>query len=211
MKPTLFNLAEDVHILLEALDNTDDAELKLAVEQYLNVSSDQLNVKIDSYGVLIKEHEARSKALKEEAGRLLDLHKSYENSAKRLKSSIDWVMQNILKIKRINSPRFVFNIQNVGGPRALIQTENIDLDKLDNKYVVTYKTLNTDQLRSELNEYEAELEALSEIPTADNTEVEVFKIKAEAYEACLAHLKTKYASALALGYLAPRGKALYIK
>ena len=99
MKPTLFNLAEDVHILLEALDNTDDAELKLAVEQYLNVSSDQLNVKIDSYGVLIKEHEARSKALKEEAGRLLDLHKSYENSAKRLKSSIDWVMQNILKIK----------------------------------------------------------------------------------------------------------------
>lgn len=72
--------------------------------------NDAIEDKAIGYAKVIKNLEAKAKAIKEEETRLADRRKSLENNIKRLKTSLEQAMIDLNK-KRIETDLFNFNIQ----------------------------------------------------------------------------------------------------
>lgn len=113
----------------------------------------EIEEKADGYAKIIKELEAKQKARKEEAKRLTDSAKAFENRVKALKNNLFNAMKETGKTKFATN-LFSFNIVKNGGKQAL----TID-GEVPEEYTKTVIENDTDKIR-------ADLEAGKELPFA---------------------------------------------
>ena len=104
----------------------------------------EIEDKADNYAKIIKELEAKQKARKEEAKRLTDSAKVFENRAKALKNNLFNAMKETGKTKFATN-LFSFNIVKNGGKQAL----TIDGD-VPEEYTKTIIENDTDKIRQAL-------------------------------------------------------------
>lgn len=106
----------------------------------------EIEEKADGYAKIIKELEAKQKARKEEAKRLTDSAKVFENRVKALKNNLFNAMKETGKTKFATN-LFSFNIVKNGGKQAL----TID-GEVPEEYTKTVIENNTDKIRQALEE-----------------------------------------------------------
>ena len=104
----------------------------------------EIEDKADNYAKIIKELEAKQKARKEEAKRLTDSAKVFENRAKALKNNLFNAMKETGKTKFATN-LFSFNIAKNGGKQAL----TID-GEVPEEYTKTIIENDTDKIRKAL-------------------------------------------------------------
>ena len=103
----LYNLADEIEVDEngEIIDNSD-----LLLELFNELSNDKLESKLENVMYIIKEMEVSQKALKEEAKRLTDKAKVFENRANRLKEMIKDVMI-VSGQSKIKTDKFNFSVK----------------------------------------------------------------------------------------------------
>lgn len=106
----------------------------------------EIEEKADGYAKIIKELEAKQKARKEEAKRLTDSAKVFENRVKALKNNLFNAMKETGKTKFATN-LFSFNIAKNGGKQAL----TIDGD-VPEEYTKTIIENDIDKIRQALEE-----------------------------------------------------------
>lgn len=123
MSKTLFDLGADAEaldaLLTELEGDISDPAVAEAIDAWLQENHDGLEKKLDGYGALIREREAKAEARKAEAARLLELSRTDENMAKRLKERLFFFFDERGVAKK-ETARFKFSIVSNGGKLPLI-------------------------------------------------------------------------------------------
>lgn len=127
---TLYEITEDYRRLLELAEDPEiDADI---IADTLEAIEGELEVKAENAARVIRQLEADAEALKREAQRFQKRQKAAENSAKRLKSLLQYAM--IATDKRsFQTENFKFRIQK--NPPALKLAEDIDLANVPAEYI----------------------------------------------------------------------------
>jgi hypothetical protein len=107
--------------------------------------------RLDSYFGLIKVKQYLSKFRDEEAKRLKELSRTDANVAKKLQKRM-LVEMEILGITKIETDRYKASISNNGGALPLDIDENITVDQIPQEYLIVRYDLNTDKIRSDLED-----------------------------------------------------------
>lgn len=125
---TLFEIGADTQalndLLVELEGDISDPAVAEAIDGWLNETSTALDKKLDGYGALIREREAKAAARKAEAQRLLDLAKTDENTVKRLKERLQFFF-DANGITKQETARFKFSVVANGGKLPLIINEGL--------------------------------------------------------------------------------------
>lgn len=105
----LYNLADEIEVDEngEVIDNSD-----LLLELFNELSNDKLDTKLENVMYIIKELEVSQKALKDEAKRLTEKAKVFENRSTRLKDMIKDVMSASGQSK-IKTDKFSFSVKTI--------------------------------------------------------------------------------------------------
>ena len=155
---TIYELTSNYEHLLNMLYDEDVDEQ--AILDTLESIEGDIEDKADGYAKIIKELEAKQKARKEEAKRLTDSAKIFENRVKALKSNLFNCMKFTGKTK-FTTNLFSFNIAKNGGKQQL----TIDGD-VPKEYTRTITENDIDKIRQALENGEnlpfAHLEPRSE-------------------------------------------------
>lgn len=138
----LYQLTNDYETVLNMLYDEDTDEQMIL--DTLEAIEGEIEDKADNYAKIIKELEAKQNARKEEAKRLTDSAKVFENRVKTLKSNLFNAMKETGKTKFATN-LFSFNIAKNGGK----QTLTID-GEVPEEYTKTVIENDTDKIRSDL-------------------------------------------------------------
>lgn len=138
----IYQLANNYETVLNMLYNEEIDEQMIF--DTLESIEGEIEEKADNYAKIIKELEAKQKARKEEAKRLTDSAKVFENRVKALKNNLFNVMKETGKTKFATN-LFSFNIAKNGGKQAL----TIDGD-VPEEYTKTIIENDTDKIRQAL-------------------------------------------------------------
>lgn len=209
----LQDIAEELQLLLTAIEEVSDDEAKEILKSAISVKSEDLNTKIEGYCWAIKELEASSKARKEEADRLSSLSKYDENQAKRLKGLLQWVMDEMLKCKSIKTRSFNVTAQNAGGKQSIeyiIEHEEVSskdylsiteevASQLSDRYVDVKTTyaINTSYVREDLEDMQKRIDGLDK----DNPE----------YSKLVNEIEEEYSEVLTIARLKNRNRIAVIR
>tara|TARA_B100001123_G_C15047223_1_gene922064 strand:+ start:315 stop:827 length:513 start_codon:yes stop_codon:yes gene_type:complete len=132
MIKTLFNIADDMIALDDLLTEVDgdvsDPEVADYVDQLFQENSQNLKQKVENYCWLIREKEARSKALQAEADRLAREAKIETNKAKGLKDRLMFNLER-QEIKKVQTDQFRVSIASNGGKLPLHVEEHLVPDQ----------------------------------------------------------------------------------
>jgi hypothetical protein len=117
MSGTIFNISDDMAALERLLwesggDITGDAETAVAAWEAELAAN--LYAKLDAYGGLISEIEARAAARRAEATRILDLAKADEKAAANLRERLRFVFET-RALGKVETPRYRFSLVQNGG------------------------------------------------------------------------------------------------
>lgn len=123
----------------------DDIDEQMVLDTLESIEGD-IEDKAENYAKIIKELESKQNARKEEAKRLTDSAKVFENRVKALKSNLFNVMKETGKTK-FSTNLFSFNIAKNGGKQPL----TIDGD-VPEEYTKTVIENDTDKIRQALEE-----------------------------------------------------------
>jgi hypothetical protein len=138
----LYQLNSNYETVLNMLYDEDiDEQMVLDT---LEAIEGEIEEKADGYAKIIKELEAKQNARKEEAKRLTESAKVFENRAKVLKTNLYNTMKSMGKTK-FATDLFSFNIAKNGGKQAL----TIDGD-VPEEYTKTIIENDTDKIRQAL-------------------------------------------------------------
>tara|TARA_R100000654_G_scaffold41242_2_gene67364 strand:+ start:1261 stop:1770 length:510 start_codon:yes stop_codon:yes gene_type:complete len=148
---TLYEISDDLKALEELLieqggDVSTPADEDV-VMSWLQENQEQLEKKLENYGRMIRELEARSKARLEEAKRLKTRATVDANAAQNLKERLMWFMQE-RGTKKVETDSFRFSVRKNGGRAPLIYDAN-DVPK---DYMMVFPTPNTTKIREELEQ-----------------------------------------------------------
>lgn len=138
----LYELTSDWNNVANMLYN-EDIDEQMILDTLESIEGD-IEDKADGYAKIIKELEARQKARKEEAKRLADSAKTFENKIKFLKQNLYNSMKETGKTK-FTTDLFTFNIAKNGGKQAL----TID-GEVPKEYTKTIIENDTDKIRQAL-------------------------------------------------------------
>lgn len=138
----IYQLANNYETVLNMLYNEEIDEQMIF--DTLESIEGEIEEKADNYAKIIKELEAKQKARKEEAKRLTDGAKVFENRVKALKNNLFNAMKETGKTKFATN-LFSFNIAKNGGKQALA----IDGD-VPEEYTKTIIENDTDKIRQAL-------------------------------------------------------------
>lgn len=127
MSKTLFQISDDLLAIDALLDEMEgditNPEAEAAIDQWFAELGTERNAKLESYGYLIKELEARASGIKEEVARLRARQQASENKAERLKARLEVFFQ-LHNIDKIATTAFTFAMQNPGGkPKVQLRDE----------------------------------------------------------------------------------------
>ena len=140
----LYQLTSNYETLLNMLYDEEIDEQ--AIIDTLEGIEGEIEDKADGYAKIIKELEAKQNARKEEAKRLTESAKVFENRVKALKNNLSTSMKAIGKTK-FATDLFNFNIVKNGGKQAL----TID-GEVPKEYTKTIIENDTDKIRAALEE-----------------------------------------------------------
>lgn len=138
----IYQLANNYETVLNMLYNEEIDEQMIF--DTLESIDGEIEDKADNYAKIIKELESKQKARKEEAERLTDSAKVFENRVKALKNNLFNVMKETGKTKFATN-LFSFNIAKNGGKQAL----TID-GEVPKEYTKTIIENDTDKIRKAL-------------------------------------------------------------
>lgn len=138
----IYQLANNYETVLNMLYNEEIDEQMIF--DTLESIDGEIEEKADNYAKIIKELESKQKARKEEAKRLTDSAKVFENRVKALKNNLFNVMKETGKTKFATN-LFSFNIAKNGGKKTL----TID-GEVPKKYTKTIIENDTDKIRKAL-------------------------------------------------------------
>lgn len=138
----IYQLANNYETVLNMLYNEEIDEQMIF--DTLESIDGEIEDKADNYAKIIKELESKQKARKEEAERLTDGAKVFENRVKALKNNLFNAMKETGKTKFATN-LFSFNIAKNGGKQAL----TIDGD-VPEEYTKTIIENDTDKIRQAL-------------------------------------------------------------
>lgn len=142
----LYELTSNYEYVLNMLCDEDIDEQM--VFDTLESIEGEIEDKADGYAKIIKELESKAKIRKEEAKRLTDSAKVFENRIKSLKQNLYFAMKTIGKTK-FSTNLFNFSIVTNGGKQAL----TIDGD-VPKEYTKTIIENDTDKIREALEKGE---------------------------------------------------------
>lgn len=142
----LYQLTNDYEIVLNMLYD-EDADEEMILDTLESIEG-EIEDKADNYAKIIKELEAKQNARKEEAKRLTESAKIFENRVKALKSNLFNSMKATGKTK-FATDLFSFNIAKNGGK----QTLTID-GEVPEEYTKTITENDTDKIRQALEKGE---------------------------------------------------------
>lgn len=142
----LYKLTNDYETVLNMLYD-EDADEEMILDT-LEAIEGEIEDKANNYAKIIKELEAKQNARKEEAKRLTESAKVFENRVKALKSNLFNSMKATGKTK-FATDLFSFNIAKNGGK----QTLTIDGD-VPEEYTKTITENDTDKIRQALEKEE---------------------------------------------------------
>lgn len=120
------DLAMIEDLLIELGGDITDEQVEALIDSWLAETTEELKSKVDRYGALIKELEARSKARAEEAARLANRSQVDANGARKLKERLLAFFQSH-DLKTLETPRFRVGVQLNGGLAPLIITNPDDV------------------------------------------------------------------------------------
>lgn len=167
---TLYQLEEEIQQFERCLDALEGDVTDETIEEFVNAwftdIESSLESKLDGYGKLIKNREALAAGRKVEADRLNGLVKTDTTLVKKLKDRIrDFFNRN--KKKKIETDLFKFWVQD-NSQRSIsynvavynFSPELGDLlgdsrKSLPNRYLKTVQMVDSDQLKADLNTYDA--------------------------------------------------------
>lgn len=142
----LYQLTNDYETVLNMLYD-EDADEEMILDTLESIEG-EIEDKADNYAKIIKELEAKQNARKEEAKRLTESAKVFENRVKALKSNLFNSMKATGKTK-FATDLFSFNIAKNGGK----QTLTID-GEVPEEYTKTITENDTDKIRQVLEKGE---------------------------------------------------------
>lgn len=142
----LYQLTNNYETVLNMLYDEDTDEQMIL--DTLEAIEGEIEDKADNYAKIIKELEAKQNARKEEAKRLTESVKVFENRVKVLKSNLFNSMKKTGKTK-FTTDLFSFNISKNGGK----QTLTID-GEVPEEYIKTITENDTDKIRQVLEKGE---------------------------------------------------------
>ena len=142
----LYQLTNDYETVLNMLYD-EDADEQMILDT-LEAIEGEIEDKANNYAKIIKELEAKQNARKEEAKRLTESAKVFENRVKALKSNLFNSMKATGKTK-FATDLFSFNIAKIGGK----QTLTID-GEVPEEYTITITENDTDKIRQALEKGE---------------------------------------------------------
>ena len=118
--PTMYEITADMAFLYELMEQ---GELDpIALRDALNVSKEELAIKLEAYAKVIKEIEAEIDAIKKEKERLDAKLKANENHIKAKKEAMKFgVITAEPETKKIKSGLFTFAVQN--NPKSVVIDE----------------------------------------------------------------------------------------
>ncbi len=122
--------------IVSLLEETDgDAQgCEKAIDKWIDDARGDLEKKLDNYAALIKAFEAKSKARKEEANRLLHMAKVDANAAQRMKDRLTHFF-TVHDIKKMETPRYKLSMR-AGKPGLLVGRDVEELDERFQKVTV---------------------------------------------------------------------------
>ncbi len=138
----LYELTNDWNTVANMLYD-EDVDEKMVLDTLESIEGD-IEDKANGYAKIIKELEAKAKARKEEAKRLSDSSKTFENKVKFLKQNLFNSMKETGKTK-FTTDLFSFNIAKNGGKQAL----TID-GEVPEEYTKTVIENDTEKIRQAL-------------------------------------------------------------
>lgn len=126
MSRSLFQISDDLLALDDLLSEvggeiTED-EAGAALEKFFDELGEERDAKLDNYGALIRQYEAKAEARQAEAQRLQRLAATDANNAKRLKTRL-LAFFELHGIKKLETLRFKFSVQANGGKAPLVVPE----------------------------------------------------------------------------------------
>ena len=167
---TLYELTGDALKLRELME---EGELDLAtIKGAIDNNTEEIGIKLESYGKVLKGVESDIDALKAEEARLAERRKSYENNVKRLKSA----MQEALLAtgeRKIKSTLFTFYVQ-INPPSVVIDEaylENIPSCFLIPQEPKIDRTKLKVALESDDPEVRAQLEGIAHLETSESIRI----------------------------------------
>ena len=140
---SLFQL-EDQYILLSQLGDSDDPEDQQAFLDTLEGLTGEIEMKADSYAVVITQFKNQSEAIDAEIKRLRKRKEAVDNSVDRMKARIKEAMELMGKTE-IKTDLHTFKIQKNGGKQAMEITGDVP----DEFQRIVYET-DTEKIRKAL-------------------------------------------------------------
>jgi len=137
----LYELADEVEYDLETGEVIDNSET--LSELFNELSDDKLDSKLENVMYIIKDLEVSQKALKDEAKRLTEKAKVYENRATRLKDMIKNVME-VSGQSKIKTDKFNFSIKTIED----YNYEEINMFGLDREFIKIKEELDKVKIKS---------------------------------------------------------------
>ena len=130
MPKSLFQISDDLKYLDNALSacdwETDENAIFLDwFEKLATATLEERDAKLDNYGALVFELEARSVARAEEAKRLQSLAKTDSNKAKRLRDRLKFFFEQY-GYGKIETDRYRFSLAKNGGKAPVILNDDYD-------------------------------------------------------------------------------------
>lgn len=143
----LYELTSEYLALLDMMED-ETADVNELSEMMVGIS-DQIEVKADNYGKIIRNLESDLSAIKAEQTRLLSRKKTIENNIEKLKENLKFSMQS-LGMNKFKTELFSFTIQKNGGKAPVIM-DVTDTSKLPDELVRIIEEPNIDAIRELLD------------------------------------------------------------
>lgn len=155
MPRSLFAISDDLLALADLMTETGgeipEGEVGAALEKYFNDLGEERDQKLDAYGWVIRELEARGEARQAEAARLNVLAASDAGASKRLKDRLKYFMDG-QAVTKIETDHFKFAVQKNGGkaPLDIPDTWHENPACAPERYHKISVSLNKDLIREDL-------------------------------------------------------------
>lgn len=165
--PTLFEIGDEIvalhDLLTECEGELPNAEAEAAIDDWLAETNVAPEIKVDGYGALIREYEARAEAREVEAKRLMALAGADGNNVRRLKDRLKQFFE-ANGITKLETRRFRFTIAKNGGMTPLVFPQKWEREPASapERYHLIRIDLNKAMLREDAEATELEMAKLSD-------------------------------------------------
>lgn len=142
----LYELTDEYAKLMEMME--EDGEDNQALQDTLEMIGLDIADKADGYGMVLKNVEAEVKAIRDEEKRLANRRRVLENNSERLKLRLKKALEFMLFVSgekpTVKGKFFTMSLRK---SEAVVIDEDVDLEKVNPKYVAVKREANKDEIK----------------------------------------------------------------